>query len=181
MPPLSGLQIDPRFQRQKQRALSVDPSQKAIPSVGRVAGKRSAELATEQLESRRTGGALKLARDRLNVRRDLGEGRIALGEARLDAQDRQFQGELGLINEKLDVARKQGRIATGISIAGLGLEGMNTVVKIKDAKVQAASINKLTENMRAFANRPDATPEDISRYYDTTLLKLLFEAKNSGA
>ena len=71
-----------------------------------------------------------------------------MGRERLKERGRQAGERFGLKKESLREARRQGKWATGISLANLALTGWGGYVKIKEAEKQTAFDRKREERLQ---------------------------------
>lgn len=169
---VARLQRHPRYQQAVKKRLAAPSYVRAIPDTRDITQAYGGEQARVELAGERHKTATDLGEQRLDIQR---EG-LDLGRERLELGKELYGEEVGLRRAKQDVARSQGRIATGIGIAGLGLEGLASVMKIQDANKQTAAMDSLVSELGIAAKRPGASPEAI-RLWNQARVAALFRPR----
>ena len=121
---------DPRFQKRIRKRMNVDPSQSAIVDTGDIAAEFAGEQERRQIVAGSEASSLDLRKRGFeeNVR-----SRTA-GEA--------------LTRDRASFRESQGRIATGASIAGLGVNIFAGILDIKDSKEREAAFDNRIQQLR---------------------------------
>lgn len=158
----SRLKRHPRYQQAIQRRMSVGPEVAAVPNTSDITQAYGSDMARTELAGTRHASAMDIGRERLDI-----------GRESLDLSKEIHSSGMDLTHAKQDVARSQGRVATGIGIANLGLQGLAGVMKIQDANKQTAAMDTMVEELRVAASLPGAGAETIKLYDQARLLKIL--------
>ena len=145
---LSRLGRKPGYQRDVQKRMGVMPWQRAVPNTRDITRFHAGGMAREELAGQR---------HQTDV--DIGKRRLRLSEG-LHTE------EMGLKREGLNIARKQGRLATGLSIANIGLQGLAGILRIRDANEKVRLINE--------AQQQYLDAGDMDNYYNARFLSFLF-------
>ena len=111
----------PGLQQGIQRDMSVMPWQQAVPNTRRTIQAHASDMAREEFAGTEHTERLGLAK-------------------RLHTE------EMGLQREGLGIARKQGRLATGLGVANLGLQGLAGILQVRDANEKVRLIKEAQQH-----------------------------------
>lgn len=122
----------PGLQRDVQKDLSAMPWQRAVPNTRRTIRTHAAGMAREELAGEQH-------------------------QAGLDLREKMHTDEMALGRERLGMAKRQGGMATGLSVANLGLQTFGGILQIRDANRQVKLFNDMAETYRKSGDIKGAT------------------------
>lgn len=137
-----GLLRDPGYQQDVRKRMSAMPWQRAVPDTKDIVKHHAGAMARAEMEGTEH-------------------------TERLAMSERIHADEMGLKREGLDLEKGQGRMATGLSVANLGLQGFAGILQIKDANKKVQLINEAIEQYRQTG--------DTKGYWNAMFLKYLVE------
>lgn len=138
----SKLMRKPDYQQDVQRRRSAMPWQQAVPNTRGITQHHVSGMAEENLEGQRHAANIELGQKRLG----LGERRLGIEGQRLAMGERTHADEMGLKREGLGIAKKQGRVATGLGVANVGLQGLAGILQIRNANEKVRLINEMQQH-----------------------------------
>lgn len=138
----SRIKRKPMYQQDVQKRMGAVPWQRAVPN-------------TRDIVQHHAGG---MAQDQANT---------DISEKRLNMREHIHAGEMGLEGEQLNINRRQGRLAAGLGVANVGLQGLAGILQIREADKKAQMLQDAAQMY--------LTSGDMENYYNAQFLRYLGE------